>query len=468
MQIITVFPPGSEKIELLHFLLIRQTYSFIMDKETTVLVKKEEDNPNHITMGKYVLMTIILYLCVFIDGLVDTIRSVAYPLMKNDLNLSYTQYGVLQSMTQLTYLFGALSTAFGMEYLGFKTPLVISFILSLIGCVGTAFSHNFAVVLVSQFFAGCVFGALDDGPSSIAIILFTKHPAALFCIMAGVYGFGSFIGPGFAQKIYDLYPKYSYGGIYLAFCIPLAIVGLIVMCTPFPIKKPIKLESPEDLKETNTQGNVEREKDSIKKKVTAWSCITSPLLWYCATLLCLMSTAERGTLNWGSMYVRDVLHLPEVEGTKLNSRFYFMFMISRFICGFITDRIGPFTMEYIIIPIGMIIYVVGFMMKAEGLYVLPFVGFFVTLYWPTFLMCCKQYWKEESAIPIACMLPMQSIVGMLVQFLLGVINDKFGPQFAYWMSVPAGITAMLMLMFFQYLIRKKNQKEAASLVANEV
>ena len=441
------------------------------EQETTSLVKGTDTNPSTITTFQYCLMTVILYLCVFIDGLCDTIRSVAYPLIKTDLNLSYTQYGVLQSMTQLTYLFGALGIAFGMEHFGFKAPLVLSFIISLVGCIGTAYSHNFLGVLISQFFAGCVFGALDDGPSSIAIILFTKHPAALFCIMAGVYGFGSFIGPGFAQKIYDLYPTYSYGGIFLAFCIPLVVVGLIVVCSPFAVKKPMKVESMkvEPAKDVEDGEQVETTKTKTKTKdtnVTVLSCIFSPLLWFCAILLCLMSTAERGTLNWGAMYVRDVLHLPEIEGTKLNSRFYFLFMISRFICGFITDRIGPFTMEYIIIPVGMLIYVIGFLMREKGLYVLPFVGFFVTLYWPTFLMCCKQYWKEESAIPIACLLPMQSIVGMGVQFLLGVINDQFGPQFAYWMSVPAGIIAMLMLMFFQYLIRRKNEREATALVAN--
>ena len=391
----------------------------------------------------------------------------AYPLIKEDLDLSYTQYGLLQSMTQFTYLFRALFIAFGVERLGFKTPIVLSFFFSLIGCIGTAYSRNFVIILISQFFAGCVLGTLDDGPSSIAIILFTKYPAAMFCIMSGVYGFGSFLGPIFAQKVYDLYPKYSYGGIFLAFIIPLVVIGIIVMCTPFPIKKPIKLDPPERSEETS-QGNKQVEKEKGKRRITAWSCIISPLLWYCSTLLCFMATAERGTLNWGFMYVRDVLHLPEIEGTKLNSRFYFLFMISRFVCGFITDHIGPFTMEYIIIPVGMIIYVIGFMMKAKGLYVLPFVGFFVTLYWPTFLMCCKQYWKEESSIPIACLLPMQSIVSMLVQFLLGVINDKFGPQYAYWMSVPAGITALLMLLFFHSLIRKKDRRETTSLIANGV
>lgn len=99
------------------------------------------------------------------------------------------------------------------------------------------------------------------------------------------------------------------------------------------------------------------------------------------------------------MYVRDVLHLTEAEGAQLNSRFYFCFMLSRFVGGFITDFLGPFTMEYVIIPIGVTIYIVGFALGTCGLSILPFVGLFVSLYWPTVVITCTKYWGEESSIP---------------------------------------------------------------------
>lgn len=443
------------------------------ERQSNSAVSSVVNGRPEITTFQYCLMTVILFLCVFINGLADTSRSVSYPLMKLDLDLSYTQYGMLQSMGQLTYLFGAFGIAYGMEHFGFKGPLVISFLISLIGSITTAYSHTFIGILISQFFAGCILGTLDDGPSSIAIILFTKHPAALFCIMSGIYGFGSCVGPEFAQKIYDMYPQYSYRGISLAFCVPLVLVGLFVMCSPFAIKRPIKLNSecvkdaeegmkPEVTGSNDISNDINR--NQKKKEITVMSCLTSPLLWFCSVLLCLLAVAERGTVSWGFLYVRDVLHLPEVEGTKLNSRFYFIFMISRLVCGFITDRIGPFTMEYIIIPLGMLVYVIGFLVGDKSIYVLPFVGFFVALYWPTFLMCCKQYWKEESSIPIACLLPMQSIVGMVIQFLLGVVNDHFGPQYAFWLSVPAGLLALGMLIYFHLIVRRKNEKEATTLI----
>ena len=202
--------------------------------------------------------------------------------------------------------------------------------------------------------------------------------------------------------------------------------------------------------------------------VSVWSCLRSPLIWYCAIMLNFMATAERGTLSWGTMYVKDVLHLTDEDGAALNSRFYFCFMLARFVGGFITDRVGPFKMEYIIIPIGTLIYVIGFLAGKTGIYILPFLGFFVSLFWPTCVIACTHYWGKESSIPVACLLPLQSLVGMVIQYGLGVMNERYGPQYAYWMSVPGGLLGLLMFIYFHILTRRKEKKEQEALLNGEV
>lgn len=156
------------------------------------------------------------------------------------------------------------------------------------------------------------------------------------------------------------------------------------------------------------------------------------------------------------------------DGAALNSRFYFCFMLTRFVGGFITDRVGPFKMEYIIIPIGTLIYVIGFLAGKTGIYILPFLGFFVSLFWPTCVIACTHYWGKESSIPVACLLPLQSLVGMVIQYGLGVMNERYGPQYAYWMSVPGGLLGLLMFIYFHILTRRKEKKEQEALLNGEV
>ena len=395
------------------------------------------------------LLTIALFLCLIANGLVDTARSLTYPMMKEDLNLTYVEYGALESMGQFSYLFWALVTAFMMQSVGFKTPFVLSIVVTILGCIATSFTKDFWLLMCVQFIGTCLVGALDDGPSAVAVVLFTKNTAALYCIMAGMYGLGAFLGPLFSNWVYKLKPSMSYRGISFAICLPLLLIGLFILCIPFAIKRPVSKDK------------------SQKSNITVLSCLKSPLVWYLSFLLNFMAMAERGTLNWGTMYVRDVLHLTEAEGAQLNSRFYFCFMLSRFVGGFITDFLGPFTMEYVIIPIGVTIYIVGFALGTCGLSILPFVGLFVSLYWPTVVITCTKYWGEESSIPVSCILPLQSGIGAIFQYLLGWINEKFGPQYAYWMSVPAAILGLVMLIFFHMMVKNKEKKEKSGLLVNE-
>ena len=401
---------------------------------------------------KFWLLTGVLFLALVINGISDTLRSVVYPIIDKALNLTYTQYGILQGMVQFSYLVWAFCIAGCVRYTGYKMGFIYACLISIAGYVATYFSNNFITVLLAQFFATCILGALDDGPSSFAVLIFTKYPATLYSIMSGMYGLGAFIGPSFASLIDHVYPNAGYKGISIAMILPIVIGIIVFACVPFYVNYPDKKE---DVKP--------QEKKSI------WHYIFSPMVWYCSFLINMLANAERSTLNWGSMYVVDVLHMSEDEGAKLNSRFYFCFMIARFIGGFITDRVGPFLMEYIILPVGIIIYLVGFMMGTKGVYVLPFVGFFVALYWPTFIIAVTRYWKVDSATPVSVILPIQSLIGMLVQFLLGVINDHFGPQYAYWCAIPFCLIALIMLMFFHCMVNKKDKKEEemALLAKNE-
>ena len=412
--------------------------------ETKVAVPSEE---NTISKTAFWLLTITLFLCVIANGLADTMRSVTYPLMKTDLNLTYVEYGALESMGQFSYLIWACLTAIMIQYVGFKTPFILAFVVNILGCVGTAFTDKFWLIMITQFIGTNILGALDDGPSALAVILFTKNPAGLYCVMSGMYGLGAFLGPLLSGWIHHWKPEYSYHAVTLLMCIPIALIGLYVLCVPFAIRRP------------QTKPN---------SSINVWSCLRSPLIWYCAIMLNFMATAERGTLSWGTMYVKDVLHLTDEDGAALNSRFYFCFMLARFVGGFITDRVGPFKMEYIIIPIGTLIYVIGFLAGKTGIYILPFLGFFVSLFWPTFIIAYTHYWGKESSIPVACLLPLQSLVGMVIQYGLGVMNERYGPQYAYWMSVPGGLLGLLMFIYFHILTRRKEKKEQEALLNGEV
>lgn len=405
------------------------------------LAEKHNSEPHKmesISKTSYWLLTLVIYLCVAANGFIDNMRSVTYPDIMQELHLDHVHYGMLQSLGQFSYLIWALLAAFSMPHIGFKATFSVSLVITIIGSVLTIFTSNFWLLMFIQLLATCSNGVLDDGPSSLAVYLFTKYPAVMFCIMSGIYGFGAFVAPIFASFILKCIKGSNYKQIYLWMNIPLAAVLVFMLCVRFAVQKP---------------------KTNPEEKKSVLHYMRSPLIWYCAILLNFLATAERGTLSWGTLYVEEVLHLDPEVGARLSSQFYFIFMCARIAGGFIADWIGPFLMEYIIIPLGIVVYVVGFLLGKNGLYVLPFTGLFVSLYWPTMVICCRRYWKDEVSIPISCMLPLQSVAGMIIQYSLGYMNDKWGPQYAYWMSVPAAVIGYLMFIGFDFICKRKEEKE---------
>lgn len=393
--------------------------------------------------SEFWLLVACAYACMLGQGFIDNTRSVTYPLMKEDLHLSYTQFGGLQSMAQFSYLFWSLSVALTLQKLGFKMVIVFSFLMSIAGCVLTSFSTNFLTLFAYQFLACAGMGALDDCPHALSSILFKKNTGILMLLLHSCYGIGAVFGPLFAAFVQKEFPKYSFRGISLGMSIPLAITCLFIVFVPFAIKKPQK-----------------EEEASQRKGHSAWSALVSPMVWFQSLILVLMTTGERATSAWGGLYLKDVLHLdPAKEGAWFNSCFYAAFTTARLVGGLLVDWIGPFATEYIVMTLAMVIFAVGLSIGKAGVYVLPFAGCAVAFFWPTFIVICMRYWKEDAAVPVSCILPIQSSMGIPIQLFLGWLNDRFGHGTAYWSTVPTIGIALALLVVFHFILLRKEKLE---------
>lgn len=406
-----------------------------------------------LTKTQFWLLLTCAYACMIAQGIMDNVRSVTYPMMRDDLQLTFSQYGSLQSMVQLSYLFWSLAVAMTLQMFGFKAVILSMFIISIVGCWLTSGANNYWTLFLFQFLACAGIGGLDDAPHAISSVLFTRNTGILMLLLHSCYGIGAIIGPIFARFVNKQFPQSSFRGITTGITIPLLLLALFIACVPFAIKKP-KTEEQEKSHTGHTVG----------------TALISPMVWLQALILTLMTTGERATSAWGGLYLEDVLHLdPAKEGAWFNACFYVAFTTARLFGGLLVDKFGAFTMEYIVMTGGMIIFAVGLSIGKAGIYVLPFAGAMVAFFWPTFIVTCMRYWKEDAAIPISCILPMQALLGIPIQYLLGVLNDHVGPTCAYWSTVVVIAFALLLLVAYHMLVLKKEkeEKEKEGLLSNE-
>lgn len=404
-----------------------------------------------LTKKQFWLLLFCAYGCMFGQGFIDNTRSVTFPLIRDDLHLTSFQYGMLQAMTQFSYLIWSLSTAISLQKFGFKAIIVAAFVVSALGCFGTAFVHHFWVMFLFQFIAFAGLGVLDDAPHSMSSILFKSNTGVFMLLLHSCYGLGAVFGPAFAGVVSSKLPQYSFRGICMLSCIPMLLLGLIIACIPFAIKKPKSEEQ-----EKNHQG------------LTVKTALASPMVWFQSVILILLATGERATSAWGGLYLEDVLHLrPDVEGAWFNSCFYIAFTVARLVGGVLVDWLGAFTMEYIVLICAAIVFAVGLSVGKAGVYILPFAGMFVSFFWPTFIVTCMRYWKDDAAIPVSLILPIQGSFGILIQLLLGWMNDTFGPACAYWSTVVVITIAFVLFLIYHRIVINKEKKEAEQLIQEE-
>ena len=123
------------------------------------------------------------------------------------------------------------------------------------------------------------------------------------------------------------------------------------------------------------------------------------------------------------------------------------------------DWIGAFATEYLVTTLAIIIFTVGLLAGKAGLYILPFAGCTVAFFWPTYIVICMRYWGENASVPISCILPIQAFLGIFVQYLLGWLNDTFGPSVVYWSTVPFISMALVFVAINHWMVLKKEKKE---------
>ena len=73
-----------------------------------------------ISKTSFWLLTIGLFLCNWTNGFCDSIRSVTYSMMKDEVPLSYSQYGGLQSLGLFSYVIWAFAAASVLDSMGYK------------------------------------------------------------------------------------------------------------------------------------------------------------------------------------------------------------------------------------------------------------------------------------------------------------------------------------------------------------
>jgi fucose permease len=344
------------------------------------------------------------------------------------------------SMLSLSYMGFSIVAGIFLGRFGIKPAVLSGFAVLILGLFSIFFMPGFfstaaALVLV---FAG--FGFFDVGINALASRAFTSKTAMLMNMLGAFYGIGAIIGPKIAGLLVNN-AGLGWRYIYLL-SLPLALALFI---SGIFIKFPDGKHSRSTMNEAGKAGGV------VNRK-SFFDALRSPMVWLFSLTLGLATIIEMNSANWGVLYFYDIYGMdPTTSGAAFLSVFFIVFTLSRFFCGAFVERIGYIRSLTGLAYIILLIFTTGFLLGARGIYVLPALGFFVALLWPTIMALAVVRFGDDAPVMCSAIIAIGGAANAGAQYLVGLTNRFFGPAWGYRSS----LLYTVLLIGALFLLRKK-------------
>jgi fucose permease len=231
---------------------------------------------------------------------------------------------------------------------------------------------------------------------------------------------------------------------------------LLFFLTTLPLRFPGKTEDDQAADGTASNSTA----SGAEEKISFGQALKNPTVWAFSITLGLMVVIEFSSSNWGGLYFQDVYGFdPSVEGAAFVSKFYIFFTVSRLLSGFAIEKIGYMRSLFISCFGALIVFALGFLFKARGIYILPVLGFFIGMMWPTIMAVAIIHFKKNAAVFTSAIIVLGGALNAGLQAVIGITNRRLGPAWGYRSSM---LYALIMTICLFILHSRIKQKEKVS------
>jgi fucose permease len=341
-------------------------------------------------------------------------------MIKAEFGASDVQQGLLVSLLSVSYVGFSIIAGIFLGRFGTKPAFLFGFAALLLGLFSVFFMPGFLSAAAALFVIFAGFGFFEVGINALASRVFVSKAALLMNMLHALYGIGAIIGPkaaGLLANNTGLGWRYMY-----LFCLPLVFVLFIqAVFTSFPRGRGAVFAA---VGSSTGSGQVRHK--------NFFDALRNPSVWIFSLALGMGIAVEMSSANWGGLYFQEVYGIdPRTGGAGFLSAFFLSFTVSRLVCGFFVERIGYMRSLIGVAFIITVIFIAGFCLGSRGIYVLPALGFFIALLWPTLMALAIVVFGDDAPVFSSAMIAIAGSINAGIQFLVGLTNRFFGPAWGY-------------------------------------
>lgn len=266
------------------------------------------------------ILLVVIYITFISLGLPDSVLGSAWPSMYGGLDVPVSYSGIISMIISGGTIISSLFSHRLIRKLGTGTVTTISVAMTAVALLAISFSHSFWQLCLLGIPLGLGAGSVDAALNNfVALHYKSRHMSWLHCF----WGIGATVGPYIMGLCLTNGLKWNSG--YQTIGI-IQIILVIALIPALPLWKAKREESGTHIQESVSLSIIETIKlPGAKSALTAFFC-------YCAL--------EASTGLWASSYM--VLHkgMDAKIAATWAALFYLGITAGRFICGFVTDKLG--------------------------------------------------------------------------------------------------------------------------------
>lgn len=382
-------------------------------------------------MKKNRLIYVALFLLMLANAASDNIRGAIIPSIKAFFTVQNTQIGWMMILNSFGYMLG---TFFGGQLCarkGQKTVVQLGAGIAILSLLMMAFAKHFVFFLVAVFIGSIGVAFMGIAINTLIPIISGNKQALVMNLTHFCYGLGAMLTQKSAGlMISSTLPWQSVFYYVIGF---MAVAVLYVSAIRFPQSEEV------------TEHHAKEPLSASEKSIASLFIV----------VLGFYVVSEIQTITWMINYIKIAYGRPEDYAATFSALFFLSFSIGRLGGGFVIEKIGYLKGVQMAMFGTLITFMVGWLMKENGLLVISFSGFFFSICFPTIVLSASVFYKAHSARLTGIVVTGATAINTVLSLLMGFLNDLVGVYFAL-LLIPA---SLLIALFFLAKLRRKIEAE---------
>jgi len=152
-------------------------------------------------------------------------------------------------------------------------------------------------------------------------------------------------------------------------------------------------------------------------------------------------------------YIKDNYKYDSSKSAFYSVMFLVIFSIGRLVGGFVVEKLGSLKTIMGSLIIAVSLFTLGLVIGEKGLIVISSSGFFFAITFPTLVLTISKVFKQNTSYITGVIVTLTSSVNMILNLVIGKLNDKIGTYFAFYM-IPISLIISIIFIYLIYINTK--------------